>query len=210
MHLHFSGEVKKQLGGETACFLVTSGMPWDGEVKIAYTGQKTAAMKFAVRIPGWCENWSVKGTEKFQCKEEKGYYYIEGTWEQGCEIVFTFAMEARLYQADDRVREDFGKLAVMRGPIVYCAEEADNGKCLHLYQVDAASQPKQAGEVTIAGGKYPVIDVSARRKVPSGKADGLYTTYKKPEYAPAQLHMIPYFAWANRGENEMAVWFYGC
>lgn len=208
MHLHMSGVVEKQLDSQTAVFSVESGMPWDGKVSVTYTGEQAAAMKLAVRIPGWCESWKAKGLENFECTQEKGYYYIEGTWETGSQVVFEFDMDARFYQADDRVREDIGKLAVMRGPIVYCAEEADNGKNLHLYQIDPL-QPVQNDEIEIEGQKYPSLCVAARKKIRTETAGQLYTKYEKAEYEQVQLRMIPYFAWANRGENEMAVWFVG-
>lgn len=208
MHLHMSGTVEKQLDGQTASFTVESGMPWNGKVSITYTGEKAAVMKLAVRIPGWCENWQAEGLDHFKCVEEKGYYYIEGMWESGSQIVFAFDMDVRFYQADDRVREDIGKLAVMRGPIVYCAEEVDNGKDLHLYQMDP-SQPVQVGEIEIEGCGYPLLSVAARKKIRNEMAGQLYTKYEKAEYEHVQLKMIPYFAWANRGENEMAVWFMG-
>ncbi len=206
MHLHLSGEVKKQLGSQTVSFAVQSGMPWDGKVKVTYTGQETALVKLAVRIPGWCENWKAQVPDSYECTEEKGYYYIKGNWEPGSQVELDFAMEVRFYQADDRVREDLGKAAVMRGPVVYCAEEADNGKSLHLYQL-LPSQPVQANEITIEGCKYPSLRVSARKKRKPEQTGRLYVKYQTPEYEPVQLHMIPYFAWANRGENEMAVWF---
>ena len=144
--------------------------------------------------------------DSYECTEEKGYYYIKGNWEPGSQVELDFAMEVRFYQADDRVREDLGKAAVMRGPVVYCAEEADNGKSLHLYQL-LPSKPVQANEITIEGCKYPSLRVSARKKRKPEQTGRLYVKYQTPEYEPVQLHMIPYFAWANRGENEMAVWF---
>lgn len=206
MHLHLSGTIEKQTGGQTAEFCVESGMPWDGKVSITYTGEQSVRMNLAVRIPGWCEHWKAEGLENDAWTEEKGYVYITDTWEAGRRIVFTFSMETQFYQADDRVREDSGRLAVMRGPVVYCAEEVDNGKNLHLFEI-LPDHPVTESEITIEGTKYPLLYVAAQKKVSAEPEGQLYTKYKKPEYESAQLKMIPYFAWANRGENEMAVWF---
>lgn len=205
MHLHMSGSVEKQAGGKTASFQIESGMPWNGNVSITYTGAESIAMKLAVRIPGWCKKWDAKGLESYACSEENGYYYIAGTWTSGSQIVFDFAMEARFFQADDRVREDFGKAALRKGPVVYCAEEADNGKNLHLFKI-RPQEPVKETVVTIGNQEFPAFYAAAQKKISSEKTGGLYTEYTKPEYEPAQLKMIPYFAWANRGENEMAVW----
>ncbi len=206
MHLHISGTVTKQVGDKTAVFEVESGMPWNGNVSIAYTGEQAVRMKLAVRIPGWCEHWKADGLENYTCTEEKGYYIITGEWKTGSKIIFAFDMETQFYQADDRVREDYGKLAVMRGPVVFCAEEADNGNNLHLYEI-LPMHPVLESEVMVEGKNYPLLSVSARKKVTTKPDQQLYVKYRKPEYETARLNMIPYFAWANRGENEMAVWF---
>lgn len=208
MHLHLSGTVTKQVQDKTATFSIRSDMPWNGKVSVTYTAEEAVVMKLAVRIPGWCSQWKASGLESYHCTLDRGYYYIEGTWQTGSQIVFDFTMETRFYQADDRVREDAFRLAVMRGPVVYCAEEADNGADLHLFRIDA-TKPVQEETVEIEGQRYPQLLVSARKKIKSDQEAQLYTVYQKPEYTCAQLKMIPYFAWANRGENEMAVWLSG-
>ncbi len=207
MHLAMSGTVQKQVSEKTAAFQIESGMPWNGKVSIAFTGKEPVSMKLAVRIPGWCGSWQIQGAEDFCCSQDKGYYYIEGMWEAGCRVLFDFEMKPRFYQADDRVRDDIGKIAVKKGPVVYCAEEADNGKNLHLFRV-LASQPIEETETEIQNQKLPALYVAAEKKTAVKETGQLYTEYEKPVYEKARLKMIPYFAWANRGENEMAVWFY--
>ena len=206
MHLHLPGEIQKEIAGRTAVFQVESGMPWNGRVTITYTGRQAVDMKLAVRIPGWCENWKADGLSDEFCTEENGYVSIGGTWENGRQVLFTFDMKSRFYQADDRVREVFGKTAIMRGPVVYCAEEADNGKNLHTFRL-RPSEPVRDGEVSIGTCKYPALYAAAEKKVAPPNQNRLYAAYQAPLYEPAELLMIPYFAWANRGENDMAVWF---
>lgn len=206
MHLHLSGDIRKEIDGRTAVFRVESGMPWNGKVTITYTGRQAVDMKLAVRIPGWCENWEADGLSDAFCTERNGYIFIGGVWENGRQVLFTFDMEPRFYQACDRVREDFGKVAIMRGPIVYCAEEADNGNSLHTFRL-RPSEPVRDGEVGIGPYKFPALYAAAEKKVAQQTPNQLYTTYQAPVYEPAELVLIPYFAWANRGENEMAVWF---
>lgn len=205
MHLHLSGSVTKQMGNKIACFEVASQMPWSGEVAVTYTGKEAVQMKLAVRIPGWCSKWSIQGTDGFVCTEEKGYYYMEGNWTPGTRIFFDFAMEPYFYQADYRVRETAGKVALMKGPVVYCAEEADNGKNLHLFYV-LPEEPVEEKKAVIAGQTFPVLCVKAEKRELLSDVDTLYRKYKRPQYELAKLQMIPYFAWANRGENEMLVW----
>ena len=111
-------------------------------------------------------------------------------------------MEAQIFQADSRVREDIGKLAVKRGPIVYCAESVDNGEKLHLLQLLPEEEITET-QMEIEGKMYPVLEVRGKRLVP---VEGLYRKYQKPEYQDTVVKMIPYYTWANRGENEMRVW----
>ena len=105
--------------------------------------------------------------------------------------------------ADPGVREDIGKAAVMRGPVVYCLEEADNGKNLHLLKMDE-NAPFETVQKEIS--TESVIAVRAqgwRRKETQNTA--LYAPYSKAEYERTTLTWIPYYTWANRGEGEMQV-----
>ena len=109
-------------------------------------------------------------------------------------------------EADSRVREDAGKLAVMRGPFAYCLEEADNGKDLHLFSLDRESEA-QVEEREICG--VPVRGITLwgyRREPVHVEGQGLYHLAGEVRERRVPLHFIPYFAWANRGENEMQVW----
>lgn len=205
MHLHISGRITKQVKDKKACFDISSQMPWDGKVMITYTGKEAVQMKLAVRIPGWCSEWTVEGADGFVCTEEKGYYYMEGNWTSGSQIFFDFAMKPYFYQSDYRVRETIGKVALRKGPVVYCAEEADNGKDLHLFRI-LPEEPVEEMKTVIEGQVFPGLSVRAEKMSVLPDADTLYTKYQKPQYKPVKLQMIPYFAWANRGENEMLVW----
>lgn len=102
------------------------------------------------------------------------------------------------------MRETIGKAAVQRGPIVYCLEEADNGKDLHLLKMDGNAR-FETQEQQIAGESVTTIRAQGWRqqKVQGQK---LYFAHTKTAYEPAALTWIPYYAWANRGEGEMQVW----
>ena len=115
----------------------------------------------------------------------------------------------RFIRADTRVRENSGKVAVMHGPFVYCVEEQDNGKDLNLLSIGRDTQP---ADVTfardhIAGRSTTVLLVPGLRET-AVTDRGLYFDAEENETsaAPVRLRMIPYYMWANRGENEMQVW----
>ena len=114
-------------------------------------------------------------------------------------------MEVQVIEADSRVRETIGKAAVQRGPIVYCLEEADNGKDLHLLKMDGnarfETQERQIGRGVC---RSPVRAQGWRQQ--KVQCQKLYFAHTKTAYEPVSLTWIPYYAWANRGEGEMQVW----
>ena len=122
-------------------------------------------------------------------------------------LELSFPMEVRLLCANSAVREDVGKAALMRGPVVYCLEEADNGKDLHLLSVDTEGTP-QVSDGIICGAEAKVITMPGFRQKEDSDS-GLYREWKKPEQERVMLKYIPYYMWANRGENEMQVWTRG-
>ena len=134
-----------------------------------------------------------------------GYLYVSGNWNSKDKLHLHFSMKTRVIQSDSRVRHDEGKIAIMRGPIVYCLEEKDNGKNLQLLRLkpDAKFTEEKTDEM---GFSMVMLHAEAKAKKPIVVENGLYQTYKKPVYEQKELRFIPYYAWANRGEGEMEVW----
>lgn len=205
MHLHMAGEISKEVAGKAAKFKVESGLPWKGNVKVSYAGESGVEMTLAVRLPGWCENYGVSGTEKFEGEVVDGYLYLTGVWNEGDEVSFEFQIVPKFYQADERVRENIGKVALMAGPICYCAEEVDNGAGLHLFKVDPECELK-VSTAEIYGAEYPAYIAKAKKQIETVKESSLYQKYQAVQYEDAEVKFVPYYTWANRGENEMMVW----
>jgi DUF1680 family protein len=114
-------------------------------------------------------------------------------------------MEVKLIEANDKVREDIGKIAVTRGPIVYCMEEADNGKNLHMLSVKSDTKA-EVSDINISGVLAKMVTLSGYRQETDTNKTGLYHTMKPKLKKETQLKYIPYYMWANRMENEMQVW----
>lgn len=208
MHLHISGEITKEINGKEAVFEVVSGFPWNGKVIVSYKGKESVNMNLAVRVPGWCSEKTIKIPKGIICTEKNGYCYLSGEWKQGDMAVFDFPMKIKFYQADNRVREDIGKICVMKGPVVYCAEERDNGSSLHEYRALLEGKVSE-GKKVIGGKEFPCIILSAEKLVSTdteSEYKHLYREYTVDQYKEQNLILIPYYTWANRGENEMMVW----
>lgn len=214
MHLFIGGTVRKQVGEQTLTLAVESELPWEGKIRLTVQGTEKILCTVAFRIPGWCdrERASIQTPEKLTRREQDGYCYLTGMWELGDQVCLDFPMEPRVVMASNRVREDAGKVAFLRGPITYCAEEADNGKNLHLWSVAAdektLEQQIQAVDWEIQGRKMKVLLVPGERETQDETAT-LYRAYQRRPAQPGTLKLIPYFAWANRGEGEMRVWLRG-
>ena len=117
-------------------------------------------------------------------------------------------MEVRLIAAKEAVREDMGKGAVMRGPVVYCLEETDNGKDLQKLLIDPELNVT-VSDVNICGTPVKKLTAAGFRQLDTHiekESEALYHVWKKPEFEKAELSYIPYYTWANRDENEMQVW----
>jgi len=203
VHLYIGSRMEKSLKSGPAQISIQSGFPWNGDVTIRVTCKEKETFTIAFRIPDWCGKYRIGGIEGAVTKEENGYLYITKEWKSDS-LQIEFPMEVRIVEADSRVRENIGKAAVMRGPVVYCLEEADNGKDMHLLKMDenALFETKQK-EICAE----PVIAIMAngwrQRTVHHTE---LYSVHTKTEYDRTILTWIPYYTWANRGEGEMQVW----
>ena len=167
--------------------------PAHGAVKISVKG--SSFKRIAVRIPGWCTSF----TSNTPCKVDNGYAYFENTSEDVKEIQMNFEMPVVLYEANEHVQNNAGCAAVTRGPVVYCMEEADNGKYLNALSLPGNSSFELAESQDYM---VPVLKTKGHRK---SKTAALYQPYSA-SVLPVDLTFIPYFAFSNRGANEMRVW----
>jgi len=142
----------------------------------------------AIRIPTWCRNFMAS----LPCQISDGYAFFEINNATGLQL--DFSTEPQLVRCSNRVRENVGKAAVARGPFIYCLEEVDNGKDLQRLLIRRDSNFSMDGEVLIAEG------------LREEDCATLYSLWQEPESEPVTLRLIPYYRWANRGENEMTVY----
>lgn len=201
IHLYIGNEVEKKIAGTRVKLNMQSGFPWNGNVTINIKSEKKQAFTLALRIPDWSDSYHIE-VNNAEIRVEKGYLYITKEWTEDI-ISITFSMEVHLYEASAKVRENVGKVTLMRGPIVYCLEEVDNGKNLHLLKVN------QNTDFIIASNS--ILNEPINSIITSGfkeikQKEQLYHPYQKKMYEPVNLKWIPYYAWANRGEGEMQVW----
>ena len=167
----------------------TTAYPADGALKITIEGNDFE--EIAVRIPGWCQNFTTDTVYTMA----NGYAYFQAAQE----INICFEMKVQLYQSNPAVQNNAGCVAVARGPVIYCMEEVDNGANLHSLNLDP-----NADFVLEFSKDYqiPVLHTEGYR---TKTGTGLYYFYNGT-MEKTSLHFIPYFAFANRGISEMLVW----
>lgn len=216
----WNGTVKVQLrGDQVPCRLALRVPGWSGGMKASYRcggRQGEAAVTkegLAVRTDfegGDCETHEGTGISGQQAavSYREGYLYIEGIWQDGDQIILEMDMPVRILEAAPEVRENIGKVAIARGPVVYCLEEVDNGKDLHLCRLDLQTLRISDIETEVTeemGHPMTVLKVPGKRLLPAERAE-LYSAARSPREQDVTLRMVPYYAWNNRGEGEMSVW----
>ncbi|MCH5353157.1 MAG: glycoside hydrolase family 127 protein [Acutalibacter sp.] len=204
-HLYLAGEFDCELSGVPVHIVLDGNYPWDGKLSFTVSPQSPVTFTYGLRIPGWCEEeyiLRVNG-EVVEKNPENGYVLLTREWQPGDEISLSLPMRAKRIWANRHVREDAGKVAVQRGPIVYCLEEADNGPELHRILLPRDSFFTEKFQQSLLGG---VMTLRCTAKVENGEPEALYTTRPPEAKETKELLWIPYYAWANRGEGEMTVW----
>jgi DUF1680 family protein len=159
-----------------------------------------------VRVPGFAENFQITINGVAADGEMlKGYYCIRRVWEQD-EAEISFTLRPRIVYANPLVRANCGKLAIARGPEIYCLEEADNGAGLAALYLDPAAELREAWREDLLGG-VTAITCRGKKLVSPGLIPS-FTHDTPPKLEDAKLTAIPYGSWCNREPGEMLVWIH--
>lgn len=192
--------------------------PWKGDVKITVTPEKQMAFAMRVRIPGWARNEAVpgdlyrfasfKGASKIVINVngkpvnysiEKGYAVFNRTWKKGDVISFELPMEIEKVLANEKVKDDNGRFALQRGPIVYCLEGPDHTDlAVQNIVVDQQANFTSSFNTNMLNGVLLL----------NGTGNATTRQENSDELLKKELPVkaIPYYAWNNRGPGEMVVW----
>ena len=195
----FVGSTAKTAHAEIA---LETAYPWKGEA--AYTLSACSGREFAlsIHIPAHARNLKIcVNGEEIVPELVRGYCAITRVWQEGDKVSVSFAMPPRRIWANPLVRDAAGLVAIARGPIVYCIEGVDNGRDLSCLRLPRESELRELPYDDALLGGVIAIEADAIRQTPT---TALYQD-EAPEGKPVTLRAIPYYAWSNRGENEMRV-----
>lgn len=178
--------------------------PWDESVEMEVWNHSTSTKQVGLRIPNWAKEIRLaRDGAQVPLKECDGYVYFDLLENQKMQLTMTFRMEVQRNYCHPLVSEDVGKVCISRGPFIYCLEEVDNGRNLHTIRLPENAEFSYEYKDQLLHGMGVIHANAFRMEIP--EETSLYSTKKQAEQE-TQVTFIPYYAWANRGENEMEVW----
>lgn len=185
----------------------TTNYPWDGAINITVKEAPSSQMSFYLRIPSWCTNATIKvnGQPINSTIVYGAYNQVKRSWKAGDKIELSLKMPAVLLESNPLVEETKNQVAVKRGPIVYCLESADLQASQKVFNVAIPANIKLVAKRQIIGSSEVISLEGEGKLLQNTFSNKLYkplnTTIK-----PVTVKLIPYYAWANRGQTDMAVW----
>jgi len=217
VNLFISGTGSLMVNNKAVKITQQNNYPWDGGLTFNIDPASATEMNIKIRIPGWAQNqampsdlynYETSSAQRIEIKVngapvdyqmEKGYAVISKKWKKGDKIALNLPMNVQRVVANANLKDDTSKIALQRGPIMYCAEWKDNdGKATNIIVpkdavFETEYEPSLLNGVTVLKTKVKSVNIDV--------ASQTISTETKTMTA------IPYYSWANRGEGEMTVWF---
>ncbi len=216
VNLFISSHADLMIAGKKTEIIQKNNYPWDGELSFIINPASASSFNLLLRIPGWARNEAIPSTlyqfennsnakpvikvngQSIDYTIEKGYVSIKRTWKKNDQVEMILPMEIRKIVANPKVPDDFGKMALQRGPLIYCAEWVDNfGKTSNII-LNTNTPFTNEYKADLLNGVV-VLKSEASAVIIKNEED--ISTVKQSFTA------IPYYSWANRGTGEMMVWF---
>ncbi len=217
VNLFVSGSADLAVQNKPVRLTQANNYPWNGDLKFTVNQASTSDFNLLVRIPGWAREEAIPSDlyrfaqpssqqvvikvngKPVKYTMKNGYAVLARKWKKNDVVDMSLPMETRTVVAHPNVRDNVGKVALQRGPVIYCAEWKDNeGKANNIIVPNgstftAAFKPDVLNGITELTATVPVVKIDA--------ANNTISTVNQT------LTAIPYYAWANRGKGEMTVWF---
>lgn len=207
VHLYGESTAELTVAGTRVVVEQRTDYPWDGTVRLTVTPDRATRFALLVRVPGWAHGASLDLNGERQDETaltSGGYYRIEREWQAGDALVLELPMPLRALRAHPKVLADRGRVALARGPLVYCAEATDNGEDLAGLVVPA--DLTEARTTTAQGlGQAVAMEVPLLRETWTGITDALYRE-EAPALETVDARLVPYYLWDNREAGPMMVW----
>lgn len=207
VHLYVQGDMTSALADGTPINLrQQTQYPWDGAVQLTVTPAEAAKFTLRLRIPGWCQQAIISlNSTTITPTVERGYACIHRQWQPGDTVEIDLSMPVVQVAAHPEIPQDTGRIALQRGPVVYCVEGLDNTESVARLVVPPDTdfqvrfEPELLHGVVVLEGEALGVDEVCWQH-------SLYQPATAISYHPTTLRAIPYATWDNRTPGEMAVW----
>lgn len=200
--MYGTSETKVDLDGQSVILHQETNYPFAGTIKMTIETEQPVNHTIHLRIPAWSEQTTIKVNGKtLDIHVEKGYVTLQRQWIQDDVIELTFDMTPRRVFSYGKITDNIGKVAFTRGPFVYVAEEKDNGAHLGRIWVKEGDIQSFSNDDVLPDTMY--LKVPGKKLVSTNTAT---YTYEKPIFEQAEIILVPYFMWGNRGYGEIRVW----
>lgn len=216
VNLYMSNKANLDVNGKDVELSQATGYPWNGNITLSVDKNKAGIFSLKLRIPGWVNNRPVP-SDLYSYSDDKnlnysvfvngkpaegnltsdGYYTLERNWKKGDKIELQLDMEPRVVKAHDKVEADLGRIAIERGPIVYCAEWPDNEFDIMNVLINQTPQFETLERPDLLEG---IVEIVSDAQIFGYDEQGRLIT------EDVKLTLIPYYAWNHRGKGNMAVW----
>ncbi len=209
VHHYGASRFEGEIAGGALKLEQQTGYPWDGDVVLRIDEAPEQTFALALRVPGWAEGamLTVNGEDAGVDLAPGSYARVERTWSAGDEVRLTLPMPVRMMEGHPRIDATQGRVAFMRGPLLYCIEWPDLPEGVAVpdvripsdIQLAARHDPDLLGGVTVLEGEALRVDAEQW----SGVA---FRPMGSSELVPQSIRLIPAYSWANRGMGEMSAW----
>jgi uncharacterized protein len=203
IHHYVSSEANFFIEGQEARLVASSDFPWEGTASVRFESVPGTPFEVLLRIPEWAGNHELRVNDREVWPEiVAGYAVISRSWKPGDNLTIRFEMPVQTHFSHYEVTGNRGRVAISRGPLIYCAEEVDNGGHLDRFTVHPE---KGAGVKREEGELGEIVSLSVPGSKEEQEDSSLYPL-SPPATVPCEIKMIPYYAWDNRAPGEMLVW----
>ncbi|HEY8360970.1 MAG TPA: beta-L-arabinofuranosidase domain-containing protein, partial [Ramlibacter sp.] len=207
VHLYGESTARLEVAGTPITVTQNTQYPWDGAIRMTLNLSQPTRFTLSLRIPGWCTAPEISvGSERMATDTvgALGYLAIEREWRDGDSVDLVLPMSIAMLRAHPKVRQDIGRVAVARGPLIYCLEETDNGGHLNAIVLGSATEAVKTQPIPEFDGALSV-SMAALRTETGGWNGHLYRA-DPPKSSPTEARFVPYHLWDNRNPGEMLVW----
>jgi DUF1680 family protein len=207
VHHYVSSRARFQIAEQTVELTQQTQYPWDGEINLILTLAQPTAFTLRLRVPGWCRAYAVMvNGAAVEVDTEWGYVAIRRMWQAGDAVNLHLEMPIERVYAHPEVRANKGRVALQRGPVVYCLESADNGRDLDAIVLPRNSSLEAHFIDDLLGGVVVIEGDALREERPLEAGSEELYVFTPPVRHPCRLRAIPYYAWDNRVSGDLLVW----